>query len=43
MSQLGNLAGNDSRGSFGRNLALSRNRAQAVAAELRKHNVSSGG
>lgn len=35
------LAGfSDSRGSFGRNLALSRNRAQAVAAELRKHNVN---
>lgn len=30
----------DSRGPFGRNLALSRNRAQAVAAELRKHGVN---
>jgi phosphate transport system substrate-binding protein len=35
------LAGfSDSRGSFGRNLALSRNRAQAVTAELRKRNVT---
>jgi phosphate transport system substrate-binding protein len=34
------LAGfSDSRGSFGRNLGLSRNRAQAIAAELRKRNV----
>ncbi|MFY9989756.1 MAG: OmpA family protein, partial [Rhodoplanes sp.] len=34
------LAGfSDSRGSFGRNLALSKNRAQAIAGELRKHGV----
>lgn len=34
------LAGfSDSRGSFARNLALSRNRAQAIAAELRKNGV----